>query len=1024
MPRLVALLSLLAALLLAAPALALDPRQPIHRYALEHWSRDNGLPSTSVQQVLQTADGYLWLGTQDGLVRYDGARFVAFHSRNTPEILNNNVQALAQSRDGALWFSTLGGGVVRMHRGRFEAWTRARGLSSDIVRAVLEDRDGALWVGTDEGLDRLDGASLESWDLGEALGDSVVETLYEDEEGRLWVASRNGGACIFAEGACHPLPLPGGLDPRRIRALLESEEGRLWIGTEGDGLLRIDGDQVTRYSLQEGLSDNVVTSLLEDRDGSLWIGTKRGGLNRLGPGGPEVFSARDGLSYPYVTSLQEDREGNLWVGTYAGGLNSLREASFVTYGTRDGLGAEVALTVLEDRLGYVWVGTMKGLYRLHGERAVPFAGMEQVKDLAITGLYQDSAGALWVGTFGQGLRRFADGQWTTWTSADGLPADYVYAIAEDTQGTIWIGTQKGLCRLVDDTMDVLAAEQGLAHETIRLLHLDRSGTLWIGSDGGGLQRWDGTGFTEALPGPDAAPNLRQILTVHEGQDGALWFGTEGGLIHIRDDKLATASGTQGLWDERIWRILEDDAGSLWMSSNLGVYRVEKAALEALFTGEVNQVESQVFGKADGMASAECNGGYVNAGARSSDGRLWFPTTKGVAVVDPAEALRAKPLPSVIIETLHADEGEVDRHQAVVLAPGTWRLAIGFTAPTFTAPDKVRFRYRLAGQSWSQPTTNREAGFTNLPPGRHRFEVGASNGQGRWSEQIAALEFTVQPFFWQTHWFLIAAVLSALLLVAGFLWIRERQHQGRERELEAQVQARTQELRRMADEHKELALRDSLTSLRNRRFLHETVRPRVGAIARQQTAAASPAGNVRKPTLVDLLGLAIVDIDHFKWVNDTHGHDAGDAVLRQFSRLLTDTARGHDVVVRWGGEEFLVVLAGADEEGLRAFGERLRKRVEAMEFQLPGGATIHRSCSVGLVGCPFYPPNGPEMDLDQMVNLADLGLYQAKRTGRNRSVLVKPGPQVPEGREQVAQAFATVESALEGGYAEMVWIGEG
>ncbi len=695
-------------LLLASPALALDPNQPMHRYALAHWSRDTGLPSTSVQQMVQTEDGYLWLGTQDGLLRYDGARFVAFHSRNTPEIGNNNVQALTQARDGALWFSTLGGGVVRLHEGRFRAWTHAQGLSSDIVRAVLEDRDGTIWVGTDKGLDRIGDPDIESWDLSEALGDGVIGTLFEDKDGRLWVASRNGGACIFADGACQPLPVPEGLDLQRIRAFYESEGSSLWIGTEGDGLLRIEGERVTPYGPKEGLSDTVVTSLLEDRDGNLWIGTKQGGLNRLGTGGPEVFGTQQGLSYPYVTSLLEDREGNLWVGTYAGGLNSLREASFVTYGERDGLSTEVALTVLEDRLGYVWIGTMKGLFRMHGEHVVPFAGMEQVQDLAITGLYQDSAGALWVGTFGQGLRRFADGEWTSWTAADGLPANYVYAIAEDSQGRTWIGTQKGLCRLVDGELENLGADQGLAHETVRLLHVDRSGTLWIGSDGGGLQRWEGEVLSEAMPGPDAPPNMRQILTVNESDDGTLWFGTEGGLLRVRDGEAKAITGAQGLWDDRIWRVLEDDDGSLWMSSNLGVYRVEKAQLEAFFAGEIGTVSSQVFGKADGMASAECNGGYVNAGHRTADGRLWFPTTKGVAVVNPPEALKAKPVPSVTIETVMADDREIDRFQPILLAPGTWRLAVSYTAPYFIAPEKILFRYRLEGQDWSLPTPSREA----------------------------------------------------------------------------------------------------------------------------------------------------------------------------------------------------------------------------------------------------------------------------------------------------------------------------
>ncbi len=261
----------------------------------------------------------------------------------------------------------------------------------------------------------------------------------------------------------------------------------------------------------------------------------------------------------------------------------------------------------------------------------------------------------------------------------------------------------------------------------------------------------------------------------------------------------------------------------------------------------------------------------------------------------------------------------------------------------------------------------------------------------------------------------------MLLVASFLWVRERHHRSRERELEAVVKERTRELRRLAEERKELSLRDALTNLRNRRFLRESVDPLVGAISRQFACLETSARNARKPTLADRLGLAIVDIDHFKWVNDTHGHDAGDAVLKQFSDLLSDTARGQDVVVRWGGEEFLVVLLGADEEGMRAFGERFRKRVEAMEFTLPNGKIVHRTCSVGLVGCPFYPAGERGLELDQLITVADLGLYHAKRTGRNRSILVRPGEKGPANREEAAQAYATVDAAVAGAHVEMVLV---
>jgi diguanylate cyclase (GGDEF)-like protein len=1007
----------------AAPAWALDPFVPIHRYAHAHWDRDTDLPSTSIQALLQTDDGYLWLGSQDGLVRFDGKDFEPFDSVSTPAIGNNHVQSLVQTRDGALWFTTLGGGIVRFHHDEFEAFTSAHGLPSDVARELLEDRDGALWVGTDEGLARLDGRRFESWDLREALGDAVINTLFQDRQGRLWVGARNGGVCVFADGACQDPPLPEGAEIRNPRAFLEASDGSLWIGTEGEGLFHIEGDSFTRITAEEGLVCVEVIALLEDRDGNLWIGTRRNGLARIGPGGREVFGTADGLSFPHVTSLLEDQEGNLWIGTYAGGLNSLREAAFVSYGPSDGIRTEVVLSVLEDRLGYLWVGTMQGLFRMHGEQVVPFAGMEYVDQIAPMAMLQDEDDTLWVGTFGMGLYRFRDGEWSWWNTGDGLPAEYVYALARDAQGRLWVGTQKGLARFEDGRFVVPQIDPELAHVTVRMLFLDSEDRFWVGFDGAGLHRWEDERLHPVMQAEDYTPNQLQLLTAHQSTDGTLWFGTEGGLLRYRDEQLRVITGRQGLHDERVWKVLEDDVGNLWCSSNRGVYRVEKSEIEAFFRGQRNAVISQIFGTADGMASAECNGGFNSAGAKTRDGRLWFPTTKGLAVVDPEEALRSRPIPPVSIRGVQADNREVDRHQAVRLAPGTRRVDFLFAAPYFVAPDKVTYRYRLDDEPWSPARADRFATYTNLGPGEHLFHVIASNGYGAWNEVGATVPFTVEPYFYQTTWFALLVGFSVLFLLSGGYWVRERQHRSRERELEQLVEARTAQLERFAEERRELSLRDSLTNLRNRRFLQESIRPLVEAISRQHANPRRAGCDERKSNLADRLSLAIVDIDHFKTVNDNYGHDAGDAVLQQFSELLIDTARGQDVVTRWGGEEFLVVLLGADEEGLSAFGERFRRRVAAREFTLPGGGSLRKTCSVGLVCCPFYASGELGLDLEQLVNVADLGLYHAKRSGRDRCVMVRPGLRAPASRDEAVKAFSSLEAATEGGFVVLEQITE-
>jgi len=514
---------------------------------------------------------------------------------------------------------------------------------------------------------------------------------------------------------------------------------------------------------------------------------------------------------------------------------------------------------------------------------------------------------------------------------------------------------------------------------------------------------------------------RHVLCLHEDEQGALWMGTDGGLLRQRGGRIKAFTVADGLFDDRIYRILDDGAGRFWMSCNHGIFHVKKKAFDELEKGHIASLSSTSFGRRDGMVAQECNGGVQHAGWRASDGRLWFPTTKGVVVADPDAQEANRHAPPVTLEGFLTDDQAQDHHRYQVLQPGRQRFEFHYTAVEFLTPERVRYSYQLLGHDgdWIEARDQRAATYTNIDPGRYRFMVRASTDGVRWSDEPASLEFNLKPSFTQTMGFRALLALGIPTFVLVLIWLREIQMRRRQEKLAAIIDERTRELREAAAECRELSLRDGLTGLRNRRFFWETITPLVQDISQQRVKLASGALDVRYGHGIDRLSIVMVDLDRFKAVNDTHGHDAGDALLRSFAELLKDCARTADIVVRWGGEEFLVLLPGTGRKGTTAFCERLRARTERQDFELPDGTQKRITCSAGHVSFPFYEEPGFELTLEQLVSLADLALYHAKHNGRNRCTCALPGSRKPTSREEASKILASHEEAASGGWLRLV-----
>ncbi len=784
-------------------AQGLNPDRDISRYAHDVWTTDEGLPQNSVNALVQTRDGYLWMGTYEGLARFDGDRFTVFDRKNTPAFRDNVVYVLLEDHEGTLWIGTQTGGLIAYRDGVFRNYTAEDGLGGNFITALAEGADGALWIGIQgKGLVRLQDGVFTPFTAADGLPGDAVVALYVDRSGALWIGTNGAGAGRYADGVFTTYTTADGLPSNVVWTIREDHEGRLWMGTRGGGLARFEDGVFTTYTTADGLSYDYVNTIYEDSRGTLWIGADGGGLTRLREGRFDTYTTRDGLSGDVVWSILEDREGNLWVGTLGGGLNRLKNSRFSVWGAPEGLGDDRVRPILEASDGSMWIGTMNGgLARLKDGELRVYTEADGLAGNSIWALCEDRTGALWIGMRRTGLARFKDGVFTNYMTADGLGNDFVRALYATRDGVLWIGTNGGgLQRFEEGVFTTYTTADGLPSNTPWTFHEDREGNLWIGTRGGGLTRFEDGVFTTYTTADGLADDF--VTTIFEDTDGVLWLGSYGkGLTRFSDEGFAVITEADGLFDDVVHGILEDDEGRLWISSNRGLYFVSKAELNAFARGAQGAVRAVAFGKEDGLRSVEGNAAQP-AAWKSRDGKLWFATMSGAVEVQ-REDLRysSEGLP-VVIERVIVGDTEMDVHAGkIVVPPGEDKLEIHYTALSFRSPEKMRFRYRLDGYDagWTTAGTRRTAYYTSLSPGPYQFRVIAGDAAGGWSADGAALSIYLEPYFYQEPWFYVIIGLLLFVGLGGALRLRIRQYERRAMELEQAVRARTHELRRNAAE---------------------------------------------------------------------------------------------------------------------------------------------------------------------------------------------------------------------------------
>jgi signal transduction histidine kinase/ligand-binding sensor domain-containing protein len=777
----------------------LDPAKAITQYVRQTWQSRSGLPHNTVMAIIQTADGYVWLGTEEGLARFDGDHFTVFDKRNTAELRNDCVLSLLVDHKGDLWIGTRGGGLTRYSHGRFQAFTSPHGLPSESIQALYEDARGTLWIGTaGGGLAQYLNGSFHTFTTADGLADNTIFSIAGDGHDALWIGTHNGLSKLSGRRFT-TYRVADGLGSNYVRTTYVDRKGTVWVGTDDRGLASLGPHGFTRWTTQNGSTSNTVLSLYEDRSHTLWIGMLGGGLSRLVDGKLTTLKGTADFGGEGIHSIFEDREGNLWFGTLAGGATCLRDGPVTTISKEEGLVSDYILPVYQDKEGNVWIGSHDGLERLSDGHFTLYTRKQGLPDNLVLSVTQDGEGNIWAGTR-RGVAVLKNGRFLPVGADKGLSTGFVMSMYTDRDGDLWVGTRNGLSHFNGKRFITYTTKDGLSNNFVRSIFESPDKTFWIGTDGGGLDRFKDGRF-ETYPEHDALSN-RVVWSIDGDAEGTIWLGTDGGgLCRLHNGKFARYGRQQGLPDDMFVRTLDDGRGKLWLSSNKGIFSVEKKQFDDFDAGRIDKIAATTYGARDGMKNRECNGGFQPAGWRAKDGKLWFPTIAGVSILDPAR-IAPRPIPlNVILESVVVDNKEWTPDRAFAVPPGAGKLSFRFTAPSFIAPEKIQFRYRLDGfdKDWSQPESHRSAYYTNIPPGEYKFRILASADGRTWTPSGAEVSFVLRPHYYQTKTFSVLVALVLFGIVIGLHRARVRQLREREMKLVHLVDERTAELRQSRDQ---------------------------------------------------------------------------------------------------------------------------------------------------------------------------------------------------------------------------------
>ncbi len=736
------------------------------------WQTEEGLPQNSVRCVLQTKDGYLWIGTEHGLARFDGVHFLSFNSANTPQFKADHISALAEDELGNLWIGSRGGGVVRLGKSGFENYSTLNGLSSDMVNCLLADHKGGIWIGTVYGLNHLKDGKISSGFSKEGLPGTDIKALARDTKGAIWIGTDRGMASLRNDVF---QPVASGQFP--VDALAIDRQGDVWMGGKAYGLLR---SRRGEEPFQQMLPLGQVVALTASHNGEVWAALNDGGLRQFQNGKPVAVS--NAQIEGGIHCVYEDREKNLWIGLNGGGLARMSARQFEVFTINGSSRADMISTLAQDRDGRIWAARDSGglaLFQDGAFKSVDLGNRFPSKARVLT-LCSSADGSLWIGTRGEGLFRWQNGNVTVPETDRNSAAAVITALLEDREGALWIGTEaEGILRYKNQKFTRFTKRDGFSRDQANCMVQQADGSIWFGTTSAGVNRWKDGRVTSFSQKDGLASDA--IHALYADTNGMIWIGTSAGLTLFRDDQFFVFKSAHGLPDEMISQIAEDDSGNFWLGSNRGLLRVSRQDLLEVADQKKNQSTVVRFGTADGLPSSECIGGQ-NSTLKDACGKLWFSTLRGLVRLD-APLDKSTSVPEVFVERVLLNDEEVvsdlriygrnhSRAGMIQVPGGGAKLEIHFTATSLRSPEKALFRYKLEGfdPQWVQVGHVRSAIYTKIPKGNYTFRAAAFS-EGIWGEQTGSVKISVLPQYWETAWFKAGIPVVLASVFFGVIYLR-------------------------------------------------------------------------------------------------------------------------------------------------------------------------------------------------------------------------------------------------------------
>ncbi len=985
--------------LLSFQLLALNPEIFLSQYIKSTFTSSQGLPQNSVRSIVQTPDSYLWMGTEEGLVRFNGSEFEQFHLLDkmgkTSSMWINGLAALPDGQ--SLIVGTYGDGLFQFDfkTGKTSPLNTADGTMNRNINHLASDQSGIIWVASQGGLYRLSGKKVEEVDLSGSSAAPDIFSIYPSDDG-LYFVDVKGDLYLLHDGKIKTLRKPDA----KISMVIKDRRGRLWLGSRGKGIF-LREDQHDGFIPIGGnrLRTSSIYALFEDRDENIWAGTLTNGLFRIGKDGS---ISPDSMKITYIATIFEDSESSLWIGSRSGGVTQLKEGKFVTFDEKSGLKSNdvIALGTYGHKL---YVGAMGGglsVIDLDKNRAHPapfhpmiprnctvssiFPGkktyiaivntgvfviegdsIKEVKGLEkfpgkgrISAILVDSGGSLWVGTFGLGLAKISGGTTTLMTKESGLSHNYVTSLYEDKEGTLWVGSYQGVTKLNGTTARYITEKEGLS--------------------------------------------AAHVYSISADEKGRIWMSTKNGLSIYEKGNIVKMTRKEGLPLGVVYDTVFDNSGNIWLSGNNGLAKISRDQIEKFLGGKIHRVRCKLFKERDGLPSNEFNGAAQYNAVRSLDGRLWFSNLKGVVSFDPMRIPVNPDIPPVTIERLTADgKPRYMESGPVEIEPGVSSISFRYAALTFRENGSIRFSYKLDNfdKNWIDAGSRREAFYTNIPPGDYTFRVRAENIDGVKNREGAKIAFRLNPFMTQTTLFRYGCPLILLLLLIFPITKHIKLMSSRGKKLEQELASR----KSLITESKHS---DPVTSVKNRRYFTEVLRPEMSLLLEH-----SPYSNKRGSRKT--YGIFLLSVGNLKEINRLYGIDAGDELLASVAQTILSMLGRENAVVRWRGGQFLVILRNKISHNLEVFAEEIRTTLESKHFVFEDTRRISASVEVAYLPYPFYPEKPDLLSLDKALLLMEETVLRSEKFDHEKrsSTGFFPGSSIP-GPEDLERLFLSIDYCVE------------